>query len=47
MDRIAFIINETFLYWGPVILTLAVVTAICFFLHSTCARAETVWQRLA
>ena len=32
MDRIAFIINETFLYWGPVILTLAVVTAICFFL---------------
>ena len=32
MDRIAFTINETFLYWGPVILTLAVVTAICFFL---------------
>lgn len=32
MDRIAFIINETFIYWGSVILTLAAVTAICFFL---------------
>lgn len=32
MDRIAFIINETFLYWGPIMLTLATVVAICFFL---------------
>lgn len=32
MDRIAFIINETFVYWSPVILTLAAVVSICFFL---------------
>lgn len=32
MDRIAFIINETFIYWSSVILTLAAVVAICFFL---------------
>lgn len=32
MDRIAFIINETFIYWSPLILTLATVVAICFFL---------------
>lgn len=32
MDRIAFIINETFIYWGPVMLTLATVVTICFFL---------------
>ena len=32
MDRIAFIINETFIYWGAVMLTLAAVVAICFFL---------------
>lgn len=32
MDRIAFIIGETFLYWNTIILMMAVVTAICFFL---------------
>ena len=32
MDRIAFIINETFVYWSFIILTLAAVVAICFFL---------------
>lgn len=32
MDRIAFIINETFLYWSQIILTLAAVAAICLFL---------------
>ena len=32
MDRIAFIIGETFLYWNSIILTLAVATAICVFL---------------
>lgn len=32
MDRIAFIIGETFLYWNTIILILAVVTAICTFL---------------
>ena len=32
MERIAFIIGETFLYWGSIILTLAVAAAICFFL---------------
>lgn len=32
MDRIAFIIGETFLYWSSIILTLAVACAICLFL---------------
>ena len=32
MDRIAFIIGETFLYWSSIILTLAVAAAICVFL---------------
>lgn len=32
MDRIAFIIGETFLYWNSIILLLAVMTAICMFL---------------
>lgn len=32
MDRIAFIINETFIYWSSVLLTLATVVAICLFL---------------
>ena len=32
MDRIAFIINEVFLYWSQIILALAAVAAICFFL---------------
>ncbi len=32
MDRIAFIIGETFLYWNSIILTLAVAAAICIFL---------------
>ena len=32
MDRIAFIIGETFLYWNSIILTLAVASAICLFL---------------
>ena len=32
MDRIAFIIGETFLYWNSIILTLAVATAISVFL---------------
>ena len=32
MDRIAFIIDETFIYWSQIILTLAALTAICFFL---------------
>ena len=32
MDRIAFIIGETFLYWNSIILTLAVATAVCVFL---------------
>ncbi len=31
MEKIAFIIGETFLYWSSIILTLAVVTAICMF----------------
>ena len=31
MDKIAFIIGETFLYWNSIILTLGAVTAICFF----------------
>ncbi|MBQ3505095.1 MAG: prolipoprotein diacylglyceryl transferase [Oscillospiraceae bacterium] len=32
MDRIAFIIGDTFVYWNSIVLTLAAVTAICFFL---------------
>ena len=32
MNKIAFIIGETFLYWNTIILLLAVVTAICMFL---------------
>ena len=32
MDKIAFIIGETFLYWSSIILTLAAATAICMFL---------------
>ena len=32
MDRIAFIAGETFIYWSSIVLTLATVTAICFFL---------------
>lgn len=32
MERIAFIIGETFLYWNTIILMIAVVTAVCFFL---------------
>ena len=31
MEKIAFIIGETFIYWSSIILTLAVVTAICMF----------------
>lgn len=32
MDRIAYIIGETFLYWNSIILTLAVAASICVFL---------------
>ena len=32
MDRIAYIIDETFLYWNSIILTLAVAGTICLFL---------------
>ena len=32
MDRIAYIIGETFLYWNSIILTLAVAAAVCVFL---------------
>ena len=32
MDRIAYIIGETFLYWNSIILTLSVAAAICVFL---------------
>ena len=31
MEKIAFIIGETFVYWSSIILTLAVITAICMF----------------
>lgn len=31
MEKIAFIIGETFVYWSSIILTLAVLTAICLF----------------
>ena len=31
MEKIAFIIGETFIYWSSIILTLGVVTAICMF----------------
>ena len=32
MDRIAFIMGDTFVYWSSVVLTMAAATAICFFL---------------
>ena len=32
MDRIAFIIGDTFVYWSSIVLTLAAATAICLFL---------------
>ena len=32
MDRIAFIMGDTFVYWSSIVLTLAAATAICFFL---------------
>ena len=32
MDKIAFIIGETFLYWSSIVLTLGALTAVCFFL---------------
>lgn len=32
MDRIAFIMGDTFVYWSSIVLTMAAVTAICFFL---------------
>lgn len=32
MDRVAFIIGETFIYWNSIILILAAVTAVCTFL---------------
>ena len=32
MNRIAFIVGETFLFWGPIILALAVLAAVCVFL---------------
>lgn len=32
MDRIAFIIGDTFVYWSSIMLTLAAATAICIFL---------------
>lgn len=32
MDRIAYIIGETFIYWSSIILTLAVLAAVCLFL---------------
>lgn len=32
MDKIAFIIGETFLYWSSIILTFAAATAVCMFL---------------
>jgi len=31
MEKIAFIIGETFVYWSSIILTLAAITAICVF----------------
>ena len=31
MDRIAYIIGETFIFWSPIILALAALTAICLF----------------
>ena len=33
MDRIAFIIGESFVYWNSIILVLAATAAICLFLH--------------
>ena len=32
MDRIAFIMGDTFIYWSSIVLTMAAATAICFFL---------------
>ena len=32
MERIAFIIGETFIYWSSIILVFAAVTAVCLFL---------------
>lgn len=32
MERIAFIIGDTFLYWNTIVLTLAAAVAVCFFL---------------
>ena len=32
MDRIAFIIGETFIFWSPIILAVAAVAAICWFI---------------
>ena len=32
MDRIAFIFGEIFLYWGPIVMTLAAAVAVCLFL---------------
>ena len=31
MEKIAFIIGETFIYWSSILLTLATITAICMF----------------
>jgi prolipoprotein diacylglyceryltransferase len=31
MEKVAFIVGETFIYWSSIVLTLAVVTAICMF----------------
>lgn len=33
MDKLAWMISDTFLYWNSVILTLAAGTAVCFFLY--------------
>lgn len=32
MDRIAFVLGDTFLYWNSIVITLAAAAAICFFL---------------
>lgn len=41
MDKIAFIIGETFIYWNSIILTLASVTAVCLFLYFYLDRSGT------
>ena len=45
MERIAFIIGEQFLYWGPIILGIAVFAAVCMFaalhIHQTQKVAST------